>query len=86
MRGGVLAFIIPQRILHLAEIARYPASQYERLTVLRFPDGEYDRFKQVLLLAIRREKYNVPTNEEIEVLQRLAESNLPPLGFGYHKL
>jgi len=63
--GGVLAFVIPQRILHLAEIARYPASQYERLTVLRFPDGEYERFKQVLHLAIRREKYNVPTNKEI---------------------
>ena len=81
VRGGVLAFVIPQRILHLAEIARYLASQYERFTVLRFPDGEYERFKQILLLAIRREKYNVPTNEEIEAIQRLAESDLPPLGF-----
>jgi hypothetical protein len=77
----VLAFVIPQRILRLAEIARYLASQYERLTVLRFPDGEYERFKQILLLATRREKYNVPTNEEIEAIQRLAESDLPPLGF-----
>jgi hypothetical protein len=81
VRGGVLAFVIPQRILCLAEIARYLASQYVRLTVLRFPDGEYERFKQILLLATRREKYNVPTNEDIEAIQRLAGSNLPQLGF-----
>jgi hypothetical protein len=81
VRGGVLAFIIPQRILRMAEIARYLASQYERITVLRFPDGEYERFKQVVLLAVRREKYNVPTNEEVEAIQCLAESDLPPLGF-----
>jgi hypothetical protein len=81
VRGGVLAFVIPQRILRLAEIARYLASQYEHLTVLRFPDGEYERFKQILLLATRREKYNVPTNEDVEAIRRLAESNLPALGF-----
>jgi hypothetical protein len=81
VRGGLLAFVIPQRILRLAEIARCLASQYERLTVLRFPDGEFERFKQVLLLATRRERYNVPTNEEIEAIQRLAEHDLPPLGF-----
>jgi hypothetical protein len=86
VRGGVLAFVIPQRILYLAEIARYLASQYERLTALRFPEGEYERFKQVLLLAVRREKYNIPTKEEIEVLQCLAEIDLPSLGFGIHKL
>jgi hypothetical protein len=81
VRGGTLAFVIPQRILNLAEIARYLASQYDRLTILRFPDGEYERFKQVLLLAIRREKHNVPTNEDIEAIQRQAESELPPLNF-----
>ena len=63
-------------LLRLAEIARYLASQYERLTVLRFPDCEYERFKQVLLLVKRREKNNVPTNEEIESIQRLAAHDL----------
>ncbi|GIV63632.1 MAG: DUF6094 domain-containing protein [Chloroflexota bacterium] len=81
VRGGTLAFIIPHRILRLAEIARYLASQYERLTALCFPDGEFERFKQILLLATRREKYNLPTNEEIEAIQKLAESDLPTLGF-----
>jgi len=81
VRGGVLAFVISQRILHMTEIARYLASQYECLTVLRFPDDEYERFKQVLLLATRREKYNVPKNEEIEAIQCQTENDLPPLGF-----
>ena len=81
VRGGVLAFVIPQRILHLVEIARYLTSLYERLTVLRFPDGEFERFKQVLLLATRREKYSVPTNEETESIQNMAEGDLSPLGF-----
>lgn len=80
-RGGVLAFVVPQRILRLVEIARYLASQFERFTVLRFPDGEYERFKQVLLLAVRREKYNLPSHQETEAIQRLAESDLPPLAF-----
>ena len=42
---------LPQSLIEwLARInRRYLASQYERLTVLRFPDGEYERFKQVLL-------------------------------------
>jgi hypothetical protein len=30
VRGGVLAFVIPQRILRLAEIARYLASQVDQ--------------------------------------------------------
>jgi len=81
VRSGVLAFVIPQRILRLAEIVRFLASQYERFTILRFPDSEYERFEQILLLATRREKFNVPTNEEVEAIQRLAEHDLPPLGF-----
>jgi hypothetical protein len=81
----VLSFLIPlrsllHRILRLAEISRFLASQYKFLTVLCFSDGEYERFKQILLLATRREKYNVPTNEEIEAIERLAQSDLPPLG------
>lgn len=30
---------------------------------------------------MRKEKYNVPTNDEVEAIQHLAESDLPPLGF-----
>jgi hypothetical protein len=81
VRRGVLGFVIPRRILGLTDIARHLASQYESITVWRFPDGEYERFKQILLLAQRRGKYNVPTNEEVDAIQRLAVVDLPPLDF-----
>lgn len=35
VRSGILAFVIPQHILHLPEITRYLASQYARPTVIR---------------------------------------------------
>jgi len=47
-----------------------PASQYERLNVLCLPDSEYERFKQILLLAVRRVKDNLPPGREIEAFQR----------------
>jgi hypothetical protein len=81
VRGGLLAFVIPQRILRNPDIARHLSSQYECITVWRFPDGEFYRFKQILLLAQRRQKYNVPTNDEVIAIQKLAETDLPPLEF-----
>src|SRR3990172_6261807 len=81
VRGGSLAFVIPQRILGLSEIARYLFGHYEAITVWRFPDGEYERFKQILLLAQRRQAYNLPSKEEVEAVQALAQADLPPLDF-----
>jgi hypothetical protein len=72
VRGGLLAFVIPQRILRNPDIARHLASQYECITVWRFPDGEFDRFKQILLMAQRRQKYNVPLKDEVVAIQKLA--------------
>jgi len=81
VRGGVLAFVIPKRILGLAEVARYLAGHYEAVRVWRFPDEEYERFKQILLLAQRRQSYHVPSKEEVEAIQALAQTDLPPLDF-----
>jgi hypothetical protein len=46
---------------------------------LRFPDGEFERFKQILLLTTRRENHSASTNEKSEAIQRLAESDLSSL-------
>jgi hypothetical protein len=51
---GVLIFIIPQWVLQEREVAGYLAAQYDQLTCFRFPDPEYEQFKQVVLLARRR--------------------------------
>jgi hypothetical protein len=81
VRGGLLAFVIPQRILGMAEIGRYLAGHYEAITVWRFPDEEYQHFKQILLLAQRRQAYNIPSKEEVEAIQALAQTELPRLDF-----
>lgn len=51
--GGLLVFIVPQR--RLAVSARYLASHYERLACYRFPDAEYADFRQVVLIAVKRD-------------------------------
>jgi hypothetical protein len=81
VRGGVLAFVVPQRILGLLEVARYLTGHYESITTWRFPDGEYERFKQILLLAQRQQAYAIPSKEEVEAIQALAQTDLSPLDF-----
>jgi len=57
---------VPQR--RLAVSARYLAGHYERLTCYRFPDPEYAGFRQVVLLAVKRERAvaGVDRREQIE--------------------
>ena len=51
--GGLLVFIVPQR--RLAVSARYLAGHYTRLACYRFPDPEFADFRQVVLLAVKRD-------------------------------
>lgn len=52
--GGVLAFLIPQRRLPVS--ARYLASHYEGFRAYRFPDPEYDDFRQMVLFANKKHR------------------------------
>lgn len=79
VRGGVLVFVVPHRLLALPEVAKFLVGHYERLTVRRFPDGEYERFKQITLFAVRRQMYHAPNREEIDRVRTLAGVELPPL-------
>lgn len=79
--GGHQVIIVPRGILgdriflgeeQEARIARHLAGWYEQVAVLRFPDGEYERFKQVVVLACsKRGKYAPPTKEAIEAISSL---------------
>jgi hypothetical protein len=51
VRGGVLAFIVPLKILHRQEYATFPDA-YKNIRVLKFPDDD-DRFGQCVVLASR---------------------------------
>lgn len=50
-RGGVLAFIVPFKILAKDEFQGFPNS-YKHIKILRFPDAD-DRFGQCVVLATR---------------------------------
>ncbi len=83
VRGGLLIYVIPQKVLGIIEVSRLLANYYECLTVARFPDGEYETFKQVVVLGYRRKSYQAATDKEILAIQAMASENLPvlePLG------
>jgi hypothetical protein len=50
-RGGVLAFIVPFKILHMREYEGFPDA-YKNIRILKFP-GDDDRFGQCVVLATR---------------------------------
>ncbi len=79
VRGGVLIFVVPQRLLGMPEVAKFLTGHYERLIVRRFPGGEYARFKQITLFGVRRQTYHAPGREEVDRVRALAGSALSPL-------
>ena len=79
MRGGLLTYIIPQKILGMIEVARLLAGHYEAITVYRFPDSLYEKFKQVVVLAYKRKVFHAPTDKEVLSLQSLATTELEPI-------
>ena len=79
MRGGLLTYIIPQKILGMIEVARLLAGHYEAISVFRFPDGLYEKFKQVVVLAYKRKVYQTPIDKEVLSLQSLANTELEPI-------
>ncbi len=78
-RGGLLIYIIPQRILAMPEIARILASHYENMRIYRFPDGLFDKFQQVVVFATRRTVYKAPGEGEIGEIMALANQPIDPL-------
>jgi hypothetical protein len=65
-------------------LARHLLGWYEEVKVFRFPDGEYERFKQVVVLAcFKRQKYQPPKKEALDAITiYVDESNLSILPMG----
>ena len=76
--GGILVYIVPQRLLGYAGAARLLAGHFDHLAIRRFPDGEYERFNQVVVLA-RRKPWEAPTAEQTAAVRALTDSDIPPL-------
>ncbi|MBI4926835.1 MAG: hypothetical protein HY835_03640, partial [Anaerolineae bacterium] len=79
MRGGLLTYIVPQKLLGMIEVARYLTGHFEAISVYRFPDGLYEKFKQVVVLAYKRKAFQAPTDKEVISNQSLAIIELEPI-------
>ncbi len=76
--GGVLVYIVPQHLLGYRDVARMLAGHFAPLSIHRFPDGAYERFKQIVILG-QRQPYVAPTSAAVEDLRALRDTPLPPL-------
>lgn len=77
--GGILVYIVPQKLLGYELAARILAGYFENLVVRRFPDGEYERFHQVIVLGVRRARYQLD-GDVLNAIRALADADLPVLG------
>ncbi len=82
--GGLLVYVVPRHILKMRKAAKYIAAHYEQVRVYRFPDGEYERFKQIVLFGVRRPQGVVPDTAAVEALMAMGQDSLlaetlPPL-------
>ncbi|MBM3299490.1 MAG: class I SAM-dependent methyltransferase [Deltaproteobacteria bacterium] len=75
--GGILVYIIPQNRLDKA-VARLLASRFERINVFRFPDPEFEDFKQIIVLGIKKADNMLDEGEALP-LARVPKMDLPIL-------
>jgi 16S rRNA G966 N2-methylase RsmD len=71
--GGLLVYVIPQHILKMRKAVKYIVSHYEQVRVYRFPDGEYERFKQIVLFGVRRPQGIVPDVAAVNALMSMGQ-------------
>lgn len=76
VRGGALVYIVPHALLRDNDVATHLAGYYETLTVYRYPETA---FNQVIVLGLKRQKYKMPSAEEIGQVQAWAEVEPPML-------
>jgi hypothetical protein len=75
--AGVLIYVIPRWVLGLAEVARFLAGHFSDLSAWRLPDGEYDQYKQIVVLG-RRKPRTLPDDAAETVLTDIGHGQLPP--------
>jgi len=83
--GGVHILIVPQNILRDEGLARHWCGWYERSLCFRFPDTLFEPFSQVILIGVKRRKYQYPTRQQIELFKVCGyegETDLSPIENG----
>ena len=66
--GGLLVFLIPQSALRLKAMNQYLASWYPDLTITRFPDPDYQIFKQHIITGVRSKRRLMPDEKLVDHL------------------
>jgi hypothetical protein len=77
--GGVMIGVIPQAQLADEALATILAGWYDRLRVFKFVGDDYNVFKQVFVIGVRKEKYRNPRDTAIEGIQycgKISEARL----------
>ncbi|RIK36106.1 MAG: hypothetical protein DCC55_28345 [Chloroflexi bacterium] len=75
--GGVLAYLAPIQLLAQEKVCRVLAANFDRLSVWRLPDDEFDQFDQIVIFGIARDKPE-PNEEMQRLLHSYSLENLPP--------
>lgn len=79
VKGGLLVYIVPQRILAMPEIARFLVGHYDVLNFYKFHGEFYNLFGQCIVFGYRRQQYRTPSESEIIAIQQLAAAELSPI-------
>ena len=77
--GGLLVYIVPQHILGMEQVATSLVKHFENINIYRFPDGLFEQFKQVVVMATKRQKAVEPELGDIHDIGMRAEGILPEL-------
>jgi superfamily II DNA or RNA helicase len=76
--GGILVYVVPQRVLGFQAVGRMLAGYFHDLAIRRFPDGEYERFSQIVVFG-RRRRYVLPSPDDLHAVNCLTDEQLQPL-------
>ncbi len=67
--GGVFIWVVPQHMLLHKNSLSYLTAWFDQVRAYRFPDGEYERFRQVVVFGRLRPHRQMPDAERMEQLR-----------------
>ena len=78
--GGLLIYIVPLRLMTLANVAKFLAGYFEKISIYKLPEGEYERFGQAVVFAYRKQSAFADDNEAERIMAlSSAEGEVPSL-------
>lgn len=78
MMGGVLVYIIPYHRL-TEDVCRFLAAHFARLMAYRFCGEEFQKFRQIAVLGVRKPRAEAPRVAKLLELASLSPDKLPTL-------